>query len=98
MTYTASDTAKLIQLYEENPTLEMVNKLSVLFNKPKKSIIGKLSKEGVYQARGYRSKTGEIPITKLAIVRQIEDLLEDKFPGLDKAPKLTLVKLYKKLI
>jgi hypothetical protein len=56
MAYTEKETRELIELYESNPCLEMVSRLAVRFNKPKKSIIGKLSKEGVYQKLGYRSK------------------------------------------
>lgn len=91
--YTTTETQKLIDRYLSNPCLEMVDKLSVEFNKPRKSIISKLVKEGVYVTRGYRSKTGEVPITKLQLLRTIEDNLDAKFPGLDKAPKSTLKRL-----
>ena len=93
MAYTEKETRELIELYESNPCLEMVSRLAVRFNKPKKSIIGKLSKEGVYQKLGYRSKTGAVPITKLAIVRLIEDDLGVLLPELDKTPKVTLTRL-----
>jgi len=88
--YTRKDVDTMIDLYTENPCIEMVNKLSVLLNRPKKSIISKLSKEGVYIKKGYTTKTGETPITKLQLVRSIEDALDTKLPDLDKAPKATL--------
>jgi hypothetical protein len=93
--YSNKDVEKLIDMYESNPCLEMVDKLAVLFNKPRKSIISKLCKEGVYVTRGYRSKTGETPVTKLQIVRLVEIALDTKLPGLDKAPKATLKALEK---
>jgi hypothetical protein len=91
--YTKKETKKLIEMYTENPCLEQVDKISVAINRTRKSIIAKLSKEGVYQKKGYVTKTGGVPITKLQIVRQIEDTLEIALPGLDKTPKDTLKKL-----
>ena len=93
MNYTNSETKKLIEMYIAEPNLDNVSKLSVYFNKPKKSIISKLVKEGVYVRKGYRTKTGSIPITKLQIVRDLEDLLDVKLTDLDKAPKSTLMNL-----
>lgn len=93
MKYTERETVKLIELYEENPCLETVTKLANLFNKPKKSIISKLVKEGVYQKKGYLTKRGEKPITKLQLVRQLEEMLDTTLPDLDKAPKSTLQNL-----
>ena len=94
-TYTTTEVNKLIDTYTDNPGLETVDRLAVLLNKPRRSIISKLVKEGVYITRGYRSKTGAVPISKLAIVRVIEDALDTKLPGLDKTPKSTLVLLSK---
>jgi len=92
-TYTKRDVDKMIDIYTENPCLEVVGKLANMFNRPRKSIISKLSKEGVYVTRGYRSKSGSIPITKLQLVRSIEDALDVKFPDLEKSPKATLQRL-----
>lgn len=89
-TYSPREVVYLIDTYTDNPCLETVDRLAVKLNKPRKSIISKLSKEGVYISRGYLSKTGEPPVSKLAIVRTIEDALDNKFPGLDKTPKTTL--------
>lgn len=96
--YSNKEVEKMIEMYSDNPCLEVVARLSVLFNKPKKSIISKLVKLGVYQARGYRSKTGRVPITKLQIVRAIEDATDTKLPGLDKSPKGTLEALSKSIV
>jgi len=91
--YSERETRELIEAYSENPCLETVDVLSVRFNKTRKSIIAKLSKEGVYQTLGYRTKRGEVPITKLEMVRSIESALDCEFPGLDKTPKPTLKNL-----
>lgn len=88
--YTERETKQMIDAYTANPCIEVVDKLSVQLNKPRRSIISKLVKEGVYITRGYRTKTGDIPITKLQVVRSIEEALDISLPGLDKAPKSTL--------
>ena len=93
--YTKTEVTKMIDMYTDNPCLEVVGRLSVLFNRPRKSIISKLVKEGVYIRKGYITKLGTIPITKLQVLRQIEDAMEIKLPGLDKAPKPTLITLSK---
>ena len=92
-TYTEKEVKKMIDIYTANPCIETVERLMTVLNKPKKSIIAKLVKEGVYVTRSYRTKTGEIPITKLELVRSIEDALDISLPGLDKTPKTTLKKL-----
>ena len=91
--YTDKEVNKMVDIYTANPCMETVERLMTLLNRPKKSIIAKLVKEGVYVTRGYRTKTGEIPITKLEMVRSIEDALDISLPGLDKAPKGTLKSL-----
>jgi len=85
-----NETKKLHDIYCDNPCMETVLKLCTILNKPKKSIISKLSKDGLYLTRGYVTKLGETPVTKLQIVRSVEDALDIKLPGLDKAPKATL--------
>jgi hypothetical protein len=92
--YSPKEVTKMIEIYEDNPCLEVVNKLSVLLNRPRKSIISKLVKEGVYVRRGYRTKLGTIPETKLQILRKLEDITGSSYPGLDKAQKSTLLLLY----
>lgn len=88
--YTKQETDKLRDVYLKSPCLETVSKLSVILNRPRKSIISKLVKEGIYVRKGYRTKMGGVPITKLQLVRSIEDALDIKLPDLSKAPKSTL--------
>ena len=90
MTYTTKEVEKLHEVYGNNPILETVDRLSVMLNKPRKSIISKLVKEGIYQKRGYRTKGGAVPVTKLALVRKLETSLGVKLLDLEKAPKGTL--------
>ena len=44
-------------------------------DKSVKSIIGKLSREGVYKKTVYKTKTGEDPVTKKEIVQELAELL-----------------------
>ena len=62
--YTQEEVATMIDRYTAEPTRETVEELADELNKSIKSIIGKLSREGVYQKAIYRTKTGELPITK----------------------------------
>jgi len=61
--------------------------------KSTKSIIGKLSREGVYKRAVYKNKSGGVPITKVELVASISDNLRieiEDLDGLDKAPKSVL--------
>jgi hypothetical protein len=62
-------------------------------NKSTKSVIGKLSREGVYQRSVYVTKSGQAPITKSELVSTIAcnlGLEESKLEGLEKSPKQVL--------
>jgi hypothetical protein len=96
--YSEKEVKQLIDVYTANPCMETVERLMTLLNRPKKSIISKLVKEGVYVTHRYLSKTGEAPITKLEIVRSIEDALDTSLPGLDKTPKITLKELNRAIL
>ena len=76
--------------------MDTVRELADELGKSTKSIIGKLSREGVYKRSVYVSKTGEAPITKVELVSRIAYALElpdDKLEGLEKAPKQVLFTL-----
>ena len=92
--YTPEVTQVIVDSYETDPTMDTVRKLAEIHGKTVKSIIGKLSREGVYQKASYVTKTGAKPITKAEIVAQITDKLdldEQAVAGLEKAPKAALV-------
>ena len=93
MNYTELDTAFMVEKYSAEPSMETVQYLAEKLGKTTKSIIGKLSREGVYKRAVYKSKSGESPITKLELVSNISENLGievESLAGLDKAPKATL--------
>ena len=88
----------MVQTYLADPTPDTVEFLANMLGKSKKSIIGKLSREGVYRREVYVSKTGEKPITKVEIVENIADHLDlesTDLAGLEKSPKEALRRLEK---
>lgn len=98
MNYTPEMVERMKEVYLENPTREAVKLLAVEMDRSEKSIIGKLSREGVYQRQSYKSKAGEDPITKEALVIEIAEKLEvDNLAGLEKSPKAVLKKLLESL-
>ena len=92
--YAPEVTQAIVTAYTNDPTMSTVRALAESYGKTTKSIIGKLSREGVYQKTTYTTKTGAKPITKAEIVAQITDKLDldsQSVAGLEKAPKAALV-------
>ena len=88
--YTQDQVEFMVNQYRLKPDRETVDMLAEELDKSVKSIIGKLSREGVYQKAIYKTKNGEIPITKAQLVEGLAELLEipsSKIMGLEKAPK-----------
>ena len=95
--YTDAQVELMVQAYTNDPTREMAKTLAEEHEKSIKSIIGKLSREGVYQKAIYKTKTGEIPITKEQLIKSIALLLEidsSKIMGFEKAPKQDIIYLH----
>ena len=93
MNYTEKETQYIVTWYKENPSMITVQSLAEELGKSTKSIIGKLSREGVYERAIYKNKSGDLPITKVEIVSSIADNLGievESLVGLEKAPKATL--------
>ena len=91
--YTQEQVKHMVAEYTSNPTRETVENLADELEKSIKSIIGKLSREGVYKKTEYTTKTGEKPITKVELVEELAELLEletSVLAGLEKAPKTAL--------
>ena len=86
MNYTKDQTEYMIEKYKTNPSRDTVEELADEFSKSVKSVIGKLSREGVYRREVYKTKTGEI-VSNIADALGIEI---DNLAGLEKAPKATL--------
>ena len=93
LNYTQDQVEFIVNQYRLNPSRETVETLAINMDKSVKSIIGKLSREGVYKKTEYTTKTGEKPVTKLEIVQELAERLELEvwqLAGLEKAPKSTL--------
>jgi hypothetical protein len=96
--YTEEMTNMLVGAYLDKPTPETVEALAEHLGRSKKSIIGKVSREGVYRREVYVTKTGESPITKVEIVNNIAESLgveTTDLTGLEKSPKAALRTLEK---
>ena len=94
--YTEQQVQHMIEEYKSNPTRETVENLAEELDKSVKSIIGKLSREGVYQKTVYKTKTGEDPITKKELVEELSELVGIEYhmiSGLEKSPKIDLKRL-----
>ena len=91
--YTEKQVKHMVEEYTFEPTRETVEKLAEEYNKSVKSIIGKLSREGVYKKTVYKTKTGESPVTKKELVVELSELVGleyDRLTGLEKSPKADL--------
>ena len=78
--------------YSANPTRETVEELANELNKSIKSVIGKLSREGVYEKTEYLTKTGEKPVTKRELVEKVAEICGVDYQalaGLEKSPKIS---------
>ena len=98
--YTSEQVEQMIEAYQSNPSRETVDKLAESLDKSVKSIIGKLSREGVYQKQVYKTKTGEVPITKEQLIIQLAsffDVDSSKLMGLEKAPKQVIKFLHEQV-
>ena len=88
--YTQEQVDHMVSAYTQKPDRTTVDILAEDLDKSVKSIIGKLSREGVYQKQVYTTKTGEVPVTKEFLILGLADLFEvdsSKLMGLEKAPK-----------
>ena len=95
--YTDEQVRKMIIEYTLTPDRATVDRLSKELDKSIKSIIGKLSREGVYQKQVYTTKSGEVPMTKAEIIVSLAEILKidsSKLMGLEKAPKQDIKLLY----
>ena len=96
--YTQEQVTHMVEAYTANPERATVEMLAEDLNKSIKSIIGKLSREGVYRKTEYTTKAGEKPVTKLELVEELAEKLqlqEWELAGLEKAPKTALKAILK---
>ena len=99
--YTEAQTAELKAAYEpvkgdEKAAAAVIATFAEKFGKTTKSIIAKLSREGVYQPKVYKSKTGETPVKKddqADAIGKVLRLTEPETESLTKATKGALQKI-----
>ena len=91
--YTEEMVAEMHTLYEANPTRETVDMIATNFGKSVRSVIAKLSREGIYVAQPRVTKTGEPVVRKSELVDQINSHFDMEFPTLIKASKVDLQNL-----
>lgn len=99
--YSPEQTAKMVADYSADKSKAMVEKIAAEFGKTVRSVVAKLSKEGVYEAKAYVSKTGEKPVKKDAhadAIGAVLRLTEAETESLTKANKTALVKIYTALV
>lgn len=91
--YTLKETEKMIQQYLQEPTWDTVLHIAAKMRRTPRSVVAKLSKEGVYKKSDYTDKLGRPVVTKARLVSDLENILDTQLTDLDKAPKETLRKL-----
>lgn len=104
--YTAAQTAELRAAYvavadkSEDARKAVVDTFAEKFGKGARSIVAKLSREGVYVAKTYTAKTGEKPVKKDAhadAIGAVLNMTESEIESLTKANKTALVKIFSAL-
>jgi ATP-dependent Lon protease len=91
--YTPEQTLKMVADYKAGATVET---LAQELGKTVRSIVAKLSREKVYQAKTYVSKSGETPVKKDAhadFIGEALGLTESDTESLTKANKVALAKI-----
>lgn len=95
--YTPEMTAEMVADYKGGVSVEMI---AQNLGKTVRSVVAKLSREGVYQKKEYVSKTGEKPVKKDTHADAIGAILlmtEAETESLTKANKTALVKIFNAL-
>ena len=95
--YTEQQTKEMVAQYEAAPTKETVVAIAEKLAKNTRSVIAKLSREGVYKAQPRTTKRGEPVVLKQELVNIIQEHFGDEFPSLVKASKVDLQKLIDKI-
>ena len=95
--YTEQQTKEMVAQYEAAPTKETVVAIAEKLGKNTRSVIAKLSREGVYKAQPRTTKRGAPVVLKQELVNIIQEHFGDEFPSLVKASKVDLQKLIDKI-
>lgn len=92
--YTQEQTVQMVALYQNGTTVEV---LAETMGKSVRSIVAKLSREKVYVAKSYTTKTGEPAIKKDTVadaIGAVLQLTESETESLTKANKTALQKIF----
>ena len=95
--YTPEQTAQIVNAYTNGDTVESI---AEALGKSVRSIVAKLSREGVYQKKVYKTKTGEAVVKKDAHAEAIGAILklaENDVDSLTKANKSALKAIFEAL-
>lgn len=95
--YTPEQTAEVVSQYQAGIAVEVI---ADTMGKTARSIIAKLSREGVYKAKVYTTKVGEPVVKKDAhadAIGSILNLSEPEIESLTKANKSALRKIFEAL-
>ncbi len=87
VTYTAEQTAELVERYTDGESVEV---LAAAFGKTARSVIAKLSREGVYKSKQAAEGTGPKRMTKAEYLASVEQILNMAPGSLDSMEKGTL--------
>ena len=93
--YTPEQTAALVSRYVDDKA--SIETLALEFGKSVRSIVAKLSREGVYEKKVYKTKNGETVQKKDAVADAIGAVLrmsEAEIESLTKANKTALAKIF----
>lgn len=95
--YTVEQTAQMVADYNQGTTVEAI---AENLGKSVRSVVAKLSREGVYQKKVYKTKTGEAVVKKndhADAIGAILRLTEPEIDSLTKANKSALAKIFEAL-
>jgi len=88
--YTVEQVEQMVSRYTADPTRATVDALAEEFGKSVRSVIAKLSREGVYIAQQRQTKAGKPVVRKSDLVAMLETKFEVELPTLVKASKADL--------
>jgi len=91
--YTDEMTVKMVETYKADPTRATVDAIAQTLGKNARSVIAKLSREGVYIPQPRVTKTGEPVVRKAELLAEIQEKLGTELPSLVKASKADLQRL-----
>jgi|TARA_R100000234_G_C4979873_1_gene170270 hypothetical protein len=91
--YSDKDVNFMLEAYNNEPTRATVDMIAEKLGKNARSVIAKLSREGVYKAQPRVTKRGEPVVLKSEFVDRIHTALGIEIPTIVKATKADLSKL-----